>query len=938
MFSRGCIDVFCTTGHFPVAPVRNIVQESLKTRREDNLEPVEILLRLTVEDSEIHEVRSTVSGNGADAPSGLEGRRADSLFSGWPLQQKFSLTEFLGRDLPVICAARVDNTSSILVYYLDGVPDTLSNPAIPFVRLVPDRPLPIVSPGFVSLLGYTPWELAQSELIPSLLENRTGAQGTVTLIDKAGAGHRLVYSRSPIRTGGTDLLFIRQPDEMVFPVADLERLASMDVQGPEDILAFLVDVLDLEAALILVRSLQGYVPAAQYNIDIDEEFLESSALLEAENLHFPIWVDLGDDDAPAGFSGQCLIYPSGELLLVTPWRGDADGLQRRVDSLMPAVSMRYDQFRATHGEYRIKTLLSELDRMLTAMDASKTEDFIDVLDTAARGFSASVLAVFGPEEASSLVATSRIDPEGASLLVSDRPFEECFPDTHVTVLKEGFTLLAAWDGTREIPYATVDSFGGMLKKINLSQLAGREEVTPDLSVLQAVLMENTRVLWQGRGLGLSYCYQFYGHARQCTDCPVAHLSASGTRGARLENHQGYIEEIHPAGKGFLVNWTKLPEGELSGIGPSNVTNTIFPGGTAKYAASGEILSWTGWLQETTGVGSEQAVGQNAGRLLNKLGNSSVMAQFKAALSGNLISEPVEFVWKGIRCFSRMRTSGEDGAILHTVLDSTRAGLPGGVSPLGPGTMNISKETGSLAEYLSTACRREGWDFDISGSTSEDGAPVWFSRTASTDLLSMLLHQLAPMCPDRWTGLETGWLDNTPETGGFSFLPGRYHVLRFSVQGMRLPTQSLILERLRMLMRGFGGWLAGLPGEDVVQIGIPAARDRIREIDVLLYSPIHDFTDLCCEVLSESSSLKFVSTSSAAEMAVSQQTASSLICRLDHSTLHYATALAVRIAEQPILAASGLSTGIPFGTARIEYLRLPVDRDDLRAAVRRIVRE
>lgn len=893
---------------------------------------------MTIEDGVIGEVTSTVSGTGVEAPTGLPGRKADSLFGDWPLQQRFTLSEFRPGDVPLTCAARSDDGSSILVYYLDGIADTLSNPEVPFVRLVPDRPLPLVSPGFVALLGYTPWELAQSELIPSLLQNRRGAQGMATLLDKAGTGHRLVYSRSSNRSGGTDLFFIPQPDEMVFPVADLERLATMDVQGPEDILAFLVDALGLESAVILVRSLQGYVAAGQYNIDVDDEHLESSALFDSGNLHFPVWVDLGDDDTSMGLSGQCLVYPSGELLLVAPWRGDADGFQRKVDTLMPAVSMRYDQFRATHGEYRIKTLLSELDRMAAALDPSDGEAFIELLDTAARGFGASVLAIFGPEESASPVATSRIDPEAAALLVSDRPFEECFSDTHVSILKEGFTMLTAWDGTREIPYATIDSLGAMLRKIELSEASGTGKISPDLSALQAVLMKDTRVLWHGKTLGLSNCYQFYGYTRQCTDCPVAHLSASGSRGARLEDHQGYIEEIHPAGTGFLVTWTKLPEGKRIGTALPSTGGAGFPGGAANYSASGEIVSWTGWLQEATGIGSEQAVGQNAGRLLDKLGSPAVMAQLKSAMSGILISEPVEFVWKGTRCFSRMRLPDEDGTILHTVLDSNRAGLPAGVTPLGPGTLDVSRETGSLAEYLSTACRREGWDFDISGSTSGEGARVWLSRAASTDLLSLILHQLAPMCPDRWTGLETGWLDNTPETGGFSFLPGRYHVLRFSIQGMRLPVQSLVLERLGMLMRGFGGWLAGLPGEQVVQIGIPSALERFRETDLLLYSPVQEFTDLCCEALEENSSLRFVSTSSAAEMAAAQQTAGSMICRLDHATLHYATALAVRIPDQPILAASGLNTGLPFGRAKVEFLRLPVDRDDLRTAIRRLSRE
>jgi hypothetical protein len=477
----------------------------------------------------------------------------------------------------------------------------------------------------------------------------------------------------------------------------------------------------------------------------------------------------------------------------------------------------------------------------------------------------------------------------------------------------------------------------MLRKLDLGTLSGRREALPDFSSLQAVFMRDTRVIWQGRSMTLSNCYQFYGSARQCSDCPVDHLAATGSRSARLENHEGYVEEIHPAGAGFLVTWTRLPESPpMTAEANSAAVQVRFPGGVAVYSQSGEVASWAGWFQEATSIGADQARGQNAARLLDKLGSPTILSQLRAAQAGHFLPEPLEFTWKGTVCFSRMRGAGE-GEILHTVLDSDRAGISCGVSPLGPGTLTTAMEPGSLAEYLSTACRREGWEFDISGETGEKGAPVWLSRSASTDLLSLILHQLTPMCPDRWTGLETGWLDNTPETGTFSFLPGRYHVLRFSLQGMGLPPGAQVLERLAALLRGFGGWLAGLPGESVVQVGIPAALERFRETDVLVYSPMTDFMDLCREALGENTQRKVTYTGSAAEMAASQPSAKTLICRLDHATLHFAAALAVRIPRQPILAVSGLSMGLPFGESGVEHLRLPVDSETLFTAIRRATR-
>ena len=597
---------------------------------------------------------------------------------------------------------------------------------------------------------------------------------------------------------------------------------------------------------------------------------------------------------------------------------------------MPALSMKYEYFRTTHGEHRLQNLLCELDLLLA--DQSDQNSLQNTLEVAATGFSATVLAIFGPEESATPVASSNTDNEIGKLLVSDRPFEECFNDTHVSILNNGFILLAAWNDEREVPYKAIDDFGKKLNKIDLDQLRMDDTDLPDFSQLQAVFMKDTKVLWHGRSLGISHCFQFYGNSRQCFDCPVDHLSVSGKKSARLENHQGYVEEIYPTGKGYLITWTQLPS---EGVTDSSVRES-YPGGEAEYTPNGEIVSWNGWFQEATGVGSDQVSGQNAARILNRIGSPVLLSQYRAALAGIFIPEPVEFVWKGMKCFSRMRTPGPGENILHTVLDSNRAGIADATT-LGPGSLSSSSEPRSLAEYLSIACRREGWEFDISGTTSEEGAPVWFARRAATDLLSSLLHILAPMCPDRWAGLETGWLDNTPQTGAFSFLPGQYHVIQFRLQGIGIAERSSILRQLSILFRGFGGWLAGSPDKDVLQVGLPAGKKHYKEIDAIIYSPLSSFTELYREAISGIKSKKFHVVESAREMAVRQQTAGAVICRLDQSNIHYATALAARIPDQPILVASGLSSGIPSITTKVRHLQLPVDRKTLLSAIRKTLR-
>ncbi len=894
------------------------------------LKTTEMLLRISLSDEKIITVVSTSPGEASEEIPAIAGNTVAELFSTWPLSEDFEMVQFTPGSETYSAAARMDSDSSVLVYYLDIDEDDLYNPSIPVIRLIPDRSLPMVSPGFVCLLGYTPWELAQSELISSLPGDSRESRGQVTLLDKTGRGLRLIFSRTPNSSGGTDYTFISRPEGLVFPVRELEQLAQMKVQVPEDLLAFLVDVLKLEAAVLLTRSTVGYVPICTVNVEIDTEHFETSSIFNPENLQFPIWVDLDEDRAPLSLRGQCLVYPSGQLVLVAPWRGDADTLQQRADSIMPALSMKYEYFRTTHGEHRLQNLLSELDLLLA--DQSDQNSLQNTLEVAATGFSATVLAIFGPEESATPVASSNTDNEIGKLLVSDRPFEECFNDTHVSILNNGFILLAAWNDEREVPYKAIDDFGKKLNKIDLDQLRMDDTNLPDFSQLQAVFMKDTKVLWHGKSLGISHCFQFYGNSRQCFDCPVDHLSVSGKKSARLENHQGYVEEIYPTGKGYLITWTLLPS---EGVTDSSVRES-YPGGEAEYTPDGEIVSWNGWFQEATGVGSEQVSGQNAARILNRIGSPVLLSQYRAALAGIFIPEPVEFVWKGMKCFSRMRTPGPGENILHTVLDSNRAGIADATT-LGPGSLSSSSEPRSLAEYLSIACRREGWEFDISGTTSEEGAPVWFARRAATDLLSSLLHILAPMCPDRWAGLETGWLDNTPQTGAFSFLPGQYHVIQFRLQGIGIAERSSILRQLSILFRGFGGWLAGSPDKDVLQVGLPAGKKHYKEIDAIIYSPLSSFTELYREAISGIKSKKFHVVESAREMAVRQQTAGAVICRLDQSNIHYATALAARIPDQPILVASGLSSGIPSITTKVRHLQLPVDRKTLLSAIRKTLR-
>ncbi len=891
-------------------------------------------MRLTVRDGSITGVTSS-SGSSYDS---LSGAGLADLFPIPIPEDRFVLLE---TDLgfgPIVAAARADGRESIVVYLLEGGCADGMNPLLPMMRLRQEEDVHPVTPGLVALLGYTPWELSGSGFFESLPDME--GSGSVSLMGRDGSARRLVCAR--LRGGGCDdiVLLPEPPDEESLPVRDLQRLASLEVEGAEDLLGFAADALGLDAAVLMVRSVDGFVVGCQYGMDLDPEILESSGLMEEERLQHPVWVSppagAGGDDVDIG---QCMVYPCGDIVLVAPWRGEAERLQRRADALVPVLAVRYAHFASTRGDHRISTLLRELDRMLSAGDGRLDRVRLErALETAVRGFSATVMAVFGPEESASPMATSRISREMEELLVSDRPFEECFDDTHVAVLGEGFTLLTAWEGEHDVPCSAVEAFARMLRRTELSELGSMPPGPPDIQRLEAVLMRDTKVVWRGRTPPLDFCYQFYGRSVRCPDCPAARLAPGGSS-ARLEGHSGYIEEIHPTEQGHLVVWTAMPSVSVSmdaEDADEEPRRPGYPGGSAAYGPEGLVISWNGWMADVTGIPPGKAMGQRGTRLLDRLGNPVLTAQLRHALAGRLTPEPVELLLRGRTMLSSMRLDRSSGRVEHTLLDPARTGAAETTPPLLPGTIDDSGEPGSLAEYLSVVCRRAGWEFDVSVEASL-GAPVWLTRRAATGLVSSLLATLEPMCPDRWIGLDSGWLDNSPETGGLTFLPGRYHVLRVRVQAPGFRARSAALEMTGRQVRSYGGWLAGSPGEEVVQIGIPAALAGFRERDLLVYSPEPGFAGLCRRAVDGTRGLDVSFAATALDLAEGQPTAGALVCRLDGSTLHFATTLAVRMPGQRILVASGLFSGLPAGVPRVSHLRLPEEEEDVMTAIRRLAR-
>jgi len=898
---------------------------------------LEILLRITHVDETVTSVSSSADSGCISHTPDIEGNHLTDLFSSIPKKHSYSLVTFTPAKVEFTAAARVEDPQTIAVYYIPVPESSLWNPAIPYAKIERGRTVPVVSPGLVAILGYTPWELAQSSLFAELLSSDVSGSGTITLLDKSGNGHRLVYSKQKNAKKGIDFIFLPQPDELAFPVRELELLAKLEIESPQAILNYLAGALGLDSALLFCRFMDGYLLTAQHNMNIDPEHFEASDIFDPEKLQHPVWIDIDADDGLAlGDTGHCLVYPADLIVLFAPWRGNADILQQKADMLMPAVSIKYKLFSLMDDELKTKLLLEKLENMVHSDDILSISSLRSILETAARGFKASALAIFGAEETAAPIATSLISNNIRELLNSDNPFDECFSDVHITLLSGGFSLLAVWDDKRTVPYDTVDSLGAMLRKKDLLNSILYLDAQPDFSSLKAVFMKDTDVLWQGASLNVKKCYHFYNRVDRCPECPLSQLKNAPTKAAILENNKGFIEEIHPTEHGFLVTWTHIPKDCNSSTTDADIPTPDFPGGVAVYRNTGEILEWSAWFANATGIDMKKAHGQNGVRLLDKLGIKPVLDQFHDAMNGHFTIEPVEFLWLGKPCFSKMRCSDCD-VILHTILDSDIAGIGLGKSAIGPGVLlSPNREKAScLAESLSLACEKTGWEFDVSGETTVSGSPVWFSKRAAADILKHILHLLSPICPERWTGFEIAFLKNPPRNSDFPILQGDWHVLRFRIHSQELPDRNTILSKIDQFMRSIGGWLAGSNEKDVIQIGFPVAQVHAGGVEILVYSPPGDFLDMCRNVLSDKLSRQVIFTDSLEDLSSAQKASKALILRLDHTNIHIAASLAARIPNQNILVASGLNRGLPVGFTGVQYIQLPTNEKSLFTAIRRI---
>jgi len=357
----------------------------------------------------------------------------------------------------------------------------------------------------------------------------------------------------------------------------------------------------------------------------------------------------------------------------------------------------------------------------------------------------------------------------------------------------------------------------------------------------------------------------------------------------------------------------------------------FPG-TSLYSGEGLVLGWSHWMERSTGVSAASAVGQPAGRLLDRIGSEKLGLQYEFALKGVFLGEPVEFFSPdGVPVYSYMAEAPR--GISHTVADSGELELGAAVSP-SPGTWATAGNQASVAEALADAVRITRWEYDMSGAAAGSGTRTWLSHRTVTETMVQLMRLLAPFCPDRWAGLDTTVIDE--DVPGRLFLPGSYHVLRFRVLPVLMPAQLVLLERIRMQLRSLGCALVHTEEEDALQVAVPEALEAGRNMDVVVYSSDSHFLGQCERTLPSAADTWHIS-ESPSEASRLQRKTLAMILRLRPDELPLVPAFVSRLPSQPMLVASGSMSGAsPMGSCA-ELLQLPVEEKQLLVALRRLLR-
>lgn len=880
-----------------------------------------VLLRLEISGGIVREVTSTGPGE----YSALKDSAIEEILDPCPTSQRFVLSTLAFEGRAQTVAARVAG-QECFVYLLSGMPSEIC-PGLSWVKLTPGKSAPLASPSLVALLGYTPWELAGTELLSPVLRECGSASFITSVLDRWGSRRDLLCSCSKSPDGARWISMVPLPSTETVPMEEaLAEWEKQPVSGPQAELEFLLSASAIPCGVLIDRSMQPAKVVAESGLSLAEDDFGPGGLLTSWVSGSILWVD---SEETSSERGNICVAPFGRAeryLVVLGGVPSPLTAEHRLRMLLPVLAMRLDLWTHCRSGVELegrRALLDDFEGMLQKNCVSAWSGLSATLAEILPETGAVSLAILAPGSEKPLAIAGETSPPSLSALVAGKG--DVFQAVIDVRLRNGYRMCAGFDREAAADQSLLRALGRMLERYCADQPASA--CVPSVGILPAAAMRNFRVFWQGDSMSLVHCHDYYGKSMPCEGCPLLAPAGTDPPGHMSFLNGDILEEVFRIPDGHMVIWLKSPQHQQSQQWIDRI-----PGGMAIYDTDGLVTHWSSWFEAATGAASSIAVGQWAGRLLEKLGSDRLVRQFELGLRGVFLQDSVEFRFEGRRCCSRL-CQGPGGSLHHFVLDAVSAGLGELRLLSGPGIV-AQADPSSVASTLSAACELLGWELDISPASSSEGSAAWLSSQTLSGLLLEILRVLTPLCPERWVALDSASFEK-PFRSSRVFLPGRYVTLQFGTYPVLLSSQQSALAALDREMSAIGGWSARTESGDSFTLAFPAAL-RLGSGDNVGVFPGDDYFDAVLDEVLPSIPAGFRKAATFSELASMQDECTLLVVRLKPGEMDIAAALAGRAPWQGLLLATGLQPQLPLFASRIDLLQLPATPEEVLGAIRRML--
>ena len=174
--------------------------------------------------------------------------------------------------------------------------------------------------------------------------------------------------------------------------------------------------------------------------------------------------------------------------------------------------------------------------------------------------------------------------------------------------------------------------------------------------------------------------------------------------------------------------------------------------------------------------------------------------------------------------------------------------------------------------------------------------------------------------------------------GRTIFPALYGIAGFRTYPVILPGQSALLASMERDIAGLGGWMAKTSenGIDEVMVAFPiTGRDLGERRQVTVYSTDDWFTAEI-EAVMQGLSEPFCLASNLPDLSEMQLASRALVIRPRPGEHGIVSCLAARVPGQSIILASGVKPRIPLTVSSVMHLQVPASRDEMLAALRRMI--